>query len=119
MGGANYSEFDTEAYKMWVLKALSTASGRTQSIEEFVPEKVEEAVAPDAGVQSGEVSDPRQVIIGMLASSGGGLLEYDALVGACTSAGSSREEAEDAIEELRDVRGEIVEPRFGFFQLRG
>jgi len=115
----HYSEFDTEAYKMWVLKALSTASGRTQSIEEFVPEKVEEAVAPDAGVQSGEVSDPRQVIIGMLASSGGGLLEYDALVGACTSAGSSREEAEDAIEELRDVRGEIVEPRFGFFQLRG
>ena len=45
------------------------------------------------------------------------MVEYDALVGACTSAGASREAAEDAIESLRDVGGEIIEPRFGFFQL--
>ena len=47
------------------------------------------------------------------------MVEYDALVGACTSSGASREEAEDAIEDLRDNRGEIIEPRFGFFQLIG
>jgi hypothetical protein len=61
--------------------------------------------------------DAGQVIIGLLSSKGDDLVEYDALVGACTSAGASREEAEDAIENLRDVAGEITEPRFGFFQI--
>ena len=64
-------------------------------------------------------SDPSQVILQTLATAGGGLVEYDALVGACTSSGASREEAEDAIEDLRDNRGDIIEPRFGFFQLLG
>jgi hypothetical protein len=45
------------------------------------------------------------------------LVDYDALVGACTSAGASREASEDAIENLRDIGGEIIEPRFGFFQI--
>lgn len=44
------------------------------------------------------------------------MVDYDSLVGACTSAGASREAAEDAIESLRDIGGEILEPRFGFFQ---
>ena len=59
------------------------------------------------------------MILQALSSASGTLVEYDALVGACTSSGSSREEAEDAIEDLRDNRGEIIEPRFGFFQLIG
>ena len=62
-------------------------------------------------------ADPRDVILGILASNGGDLVEYDALVGACISAGSSREEAEDTIENLKDVSMEISEPRFGFFSV--
>ena len=46
-------------------------------------------------------------------------MDYDSLVGACVSAGSSREEAEDAIEHLRDVSMEISEPRFGYFSISG
>lgn len=114
----HYQEFDTEAYRVWVLKALSTASGRAESIEEFASEPVESETESSAEVAV-EGSDPSQVILQALSSASGTLVEYDALVGACTSSGSSREEAEDAIEDLRDNRGEIIEPRFGFFQLIG
>ena len=114
----HYQEFDTEAYRVWVLKALSTASGRAESIEEFASEPVETDTESPAEVAV-EGSDPSQVILRALSSASGTLVEYDALVGACTSSGSSREEAEDAIEDLRDNRGEIIEPRFGFFQLIG
>ena len=113
----HYQEFDTEAYRVWVLKALSTASGRTEAAEGFAKESVEEAPKITEAPVGG--SDPSQVILRTLATAGGGLVEYDALVGACTSSGASREEAEDAIEDLRDNRGDIIEPRFGFFQLLG
>jgi hypothetical protein len=44
-------------------------------------------------------------------------VEYDKLVEACTLLGVSRESAEDCIEDLRDIKREITEPRFGFFRL--
>ena len=42
---------------------------------------------------------------------------YDSIVLACVEAGFSRESSEDAIEDLRDIKCEIIEPRFGFFQI--
>ena len=44
-------------------------------------------------------------------------VEYDKLVESCTLSGVSRETAEDCIEDLRDVQGQILEPRFGFFRI--
>ena len=43
-------------------------------------------------------------------------VEYNDLVTALVHAGHSRESAEDAIDHARD-QGEVMEPRFGFFQL--
>lgn len=116
----HYSEFDTEGYQVGVLRALSLASGRTESLVEVTlsPESEQPDEEKIEGASEGPV-ETRQVIIELLSSKGDELVEYDTLVGACTSAGVSREEAEDAIENLRDVGGEIIEPRFGFFQLLG
>jgi hypothetical protein len=44
-------------------------------------------------------------------------IPYDSIVLACTEAGFSRESSEDAIEDLRDIKCQIIEPRFGFFQI--
>ena len=44
-------------------------------------------------------------------------MPYDSIVLACVEAGFSRESSEDAIEDLRDIKCEIIEPRFGFFQI--
>ncbi len=110
----HYSEFDTESYRVWVLKAFSRALGRAEdtggiaSNNDFEP-------AIETTVQSNESADPRDVILGIISSNGGELVGYDDLVAACISAGSSGEAAEDAIEHLRDVTMEISEPRFGFF----
>ena len=110
----HYSEFDTEAYRVWILKAFSRALGRAE-------EEPEVSIGNDSGeddseaVQSKEGADPRDVILGIMSSNGGDLVGYDDLVAACISAGSSGEAAEDAIEHLRDVTMEISEPRFGFF----
>jgi len=112
----HYAEFDTESYRVWILKAFSRALGAS--------EEAAEIISPDDSKQTDEVSvkeietaDPRDVILGILSSNGGDLVEYDTLVGACISAGSSREGAEDAIENLKDVTMEISEPRFGFFAI--
>lgn len=110
----HYSDFDTEAYRVWILKAFSRALGRAE-------EKTEVSISndPETGdsdsVNSKEGADPRDVILGIMSSNGGDLVGYDDLVAACISAGSSGEAAEDAIEHLRDVTMEISEPRFGFF----
>ncbi len=110
----HYSEFDTEAYRVWILKAFSRALGRAEETPEV-------SIGNDSGeddseaVQSKEGADPRDVILGIMSSNGGDLVGYDDLVAACISAGSSGEAAEDAIEHLRDVTMEISEPRFGFF----
>ena len=112
----HYSEFDTEAYKVWILKAFSRALGRA---EESLEVTIGNVSKPEEETlkQATDSADPRDVILGILASNGGDLVEYDALVGACISAGSSREEAADAIENLKDVSMEISEPRFGFFSV--
>ena len=47
----------------------------------------------------------------------GGGVDYDTLVHAAVMAGHSREDAEDAIDSLRDIEGSIIEPRFSFFRL--
>jgi RPA family protein len=114
----HYGDFDSEGYRVGVLQALSLASGRTDSIESIAPAPEPEQPQSEgrAELAPGPV-DASKVILNLLSSKGDELVEYDALVGACTSAGASREAAEDAIESLRDVGGEIIEPRFGFFQL--
>jgi RPA family protein len=110
----HYSEFDTEAYRVWILKAFSSALGRAEETSDV---SIEENVKPveSRPVDPVESADPRDVILGILSSNGGDLVEYDDLVAACISAGSSGEAAEDAIEHLRDVTMEISEPSFGFF----
>ena len=113
---SHYSEFDTEAYRMWVLKALSAASGKSDVAVEISSEPIAEKVSPPES-EIPEGSSPKDVILVALRSSGGNHMDYDSLVGACVLAGSSREEAEDAIEHLRDVSMEISEPRFGYFSI--
>ena len=44
-------------------------------------------------------------------------MEYDSIVLSCVESGFSREDAEDALESLREVEGSIIEPRFGFFRI--
>ena len=112
----HYGEFDTEAYRVWILKAFSRALGGSEDSSDAV--LIDGAKqTDDVQVQEIEASDPKEVVLGILSSNGGDLVEYDTLVGACISAGSSREGAEDAIENLKDVTMEIVEPRFGFFAI--
>ena len=48
----------------------------------------------------------------------GGGVDYDTLVHAAVMAGHSREDAEDAIDNLRVIEGSIIEPRFSFFRLK-
>ncbi|MBI88117.1 MAG: hypothetical protein CMB67_03715 [Euryarchaeota archaeon] len=110
----HYSEFDTEGYRVWVLKALSMATGSADSIVEQ-PIQIEPEVTSSTSKEGGNGEGARDVIVGLLNSSGEDLVDYDTLVGACIRAGSSREAAEDAIESLRDDSKEIAEPRFGFF----
>ena len=110
----HYSEFDTEAYRVWILKAFSRALGRAEETEENVS-KNDFQPAVEAAAQPNESADPRDVILGIISSSGGDLVEYEDLFTACISAGASAEAAEDAIEHLRDVTMEISEPKFGFF----
>ena len=110
----HYSEFDTEAYRVWILKAFSRALGRAEETTE-ASMSTDSVPVDSTPSQSDEGADPRDVILGILSSSGGDLVEYEDLQSACISAGSSAEAAEDAIEHLRDVTMEISEPKFGFF----
>ena len=45
------------------------------------------------------------------------MVEYEDLVGACISAGASREDAENAVMSLKDDTMEISVPKFGFFSI--
>ena len=111
----HYSEFDTEAYRVWILKSFSRALGASE--EDLEPVTIEAAPVEPNEVQTVDGAEPREVVLGILSSNGGELVEYEALVGACVSAGSSREDAEDAIMSLKDDSMEITEPRFGFFSI--
>ena len=114
----HYSEFDTEAYRVWILKAFSRALGRAAAEEPTEVTLSSDSLPVDSEpARSVENADPRDVILGIVNSNGGDLVGYDDLVAACVSAGSSGEAAEDAIEHLRDVTMEISEPRFGFFSI--
>ena len=80
---------------------------------------IETAPVGQIEVQSADGGDPRDVILGILVSNGGELVENEDLVGACISAGSSREDAENAVMGLKDDTKEISEPKFGFFLISG
>ena len=113
--------FDTEAYRVWILKAFSRAMGGSEEDldTDLEPVGIETAPVEQIEVQSTGGGDPREVILGILGSNGGELVEYEDLVGACISAGSSREDAENAVMGLKDDTMEISEPKFGFFSISG
>ena len=119
----HYSDFDIESYKLWVLKALSSVTGKLEGgMEIFTPSKEDSSntrneLRTESAEESVEASDAREVILRVLSSNSGEMVDYDSLVSACISAGSSREESEDAIVDLRDASMEISEPRFGYFSL--
>ena len=115
----HYAEFDTEAYRVWILKAFSRALGGSEEDldTDLEPVGIEAAQVEKIGVESTGAGDPRDVILGILGSNGGELVEYEDLVGACISAGSSREDAENAVMGLKDDTMEISEPKFGFFSI--
>tara|TARA_B100000029_G_scaffold503447_1_gene580363 strand:+ start:1729 stop:2670 length:942 start_codon:yes stop_codon:yes gene_type:complete len=118
----HYGEFDPEAYRVGVLQALSMATGRTSVIEP-APEQEEKPTlkqsTPESDVQQTPVepSDAVEAIIETIRSRDSGQgVDYNDIVAALVNAGHSREAAEDAIDSARD-QGEVMEPRFGFFQL--
>jgi len=116
----HYSDFDTEEYRVGVLRALSLASGRSETIvAEVSSPKIADTVERLESEQGSESEDAeaRDVIIELLTSKNGQLVEYDDIVGACIAAGVSREEAEETIDYMMGSSKEIIEPRFGFFQI--
>ena len=118
----HYGDFDPEGYRVGVLQALSMATGRT-SLMEAPPQPaaatLEETVsqAPESSEPAAEPGDAIELIIETVRSRDTGEgVEYNDLVTALVHGGHSRESAEDAIDQARD-QGEVMEPRFGFFQL--
>ena len=118
----HYGEFDPEAYQVGGLQAWATATGKTRVIE-AEPEtqespSLEQAVTESTAQQAAtEPSDAVGVIIETIRSGDTGQgVDYNDIVASLVKAGHSREAAEDAIDSARD-QGEVMEPRFGFFQL--
>jgi hypothetical protein len=118
----HYGDFDPEGYRVGVLQALSMATGRT-SLMEAPPqpalETLDEATlqASKSNESSVEPGDAIELIVETIRSRDTGEgVEYNDLVTALVHGGHSRESAEDAIDQARD-QGEVMEPRFGFFQL--
>ena len=118
----HYGDFDPEGYRVGVLQALSMATGRT-SLMEASPQPaaatLEETVsqAPESSEPAAEPGDAIELIIETVRSRDTGEgVEYNDLVTALVHGGHPRESAEDAIDQARD-QGEVMEPRFGFFQL--
>ena len=125
----HYSSFDPENYKVGVLQSLSMALSSNSEIEQMItsteestvlevpensPQMKNDAVKSDSK-PTGDVDD---VILNVIRSSSNpDGMQYDSIVLACVEAGFSRESSEDAIEDLRDIKCEIIEPRFGFFQI--
>ena len=118
----HYGEFDPEAYHVGVLQALSTATGKTSVIEtepepEATPTLEQSTPEAPAAQPPAEPSDAVEAIIETIRSRDKGQgVDYNDIVAALVNAGHSREAAEDAIDSARD-QGEVMEPRFGFFQL--
>ena len=116
MARQHYSNVDTENYRLGILKALSSASGR--AIENNQNLTIQDEGNNVEIIEADENVTPENIILNTIQNldTGSGV-EYDKLVEACTLSGVSRESAEDCIEDLRDVKGDIIEPRFGFFRL--
>ena len=122
---SHYPEFDLENYRVGVLQALSIASGRSSMAEAELEMSRSESEADKMGPEASEPNSPIEptgdisvTIINAIKSADGGQgAEYDTIILTCVQSGFSREEAEDAIEGMRDVDGTIIEPRFGFFQV--
>ncbi len=124
----HYSNFDPENYKVGVLQSLSMALSSNSEIENMIT-SVEESIAPKSTEQESQIvnetvdeekspGDVDEVILDSIRnSSDPNGAPYDSIVLACVQAGFSRELSEDAIEDLRDIKCEIIEPRFGFFQI--
>ena len=118
----HYGDFDPEGYRVGVLQALSMAPGRTHLMEESpqpAATTLEETVsqAPESNEPAAEPGDAIELIIETIRSRDTGEgVEYNDLVTALVHGGHPRESAEDAIDQARD-QGEVMEPRFGFFQL--
>lgn len=125
----HYSSFDPENYKVGVLQSLSMALSSNSEIEQMITSPEESTVSEvlenspqmrnyvvkSDSKPTGDVDD---VILNVIRSSSNpDGMPYDSIVLACVEAGFSRESSEDAIEDLRDIKCEIIEPRFGFFQI--
>ena len=124
----HYSDFDPENYKVGVLQSLSMALSSNSEIEQMISSDVEsiepkvtENYPSENNVSENEskpLADVDDVILNTIKnSSNTDGVPYDSIVLACVQAGFSRESSEDAIEDLRDIKCEIIEPRFGFFQI--
>ena len=118
----HYGDFDPEGYRVGILQALSMATGRTSMVEDTpqpVAPTLEEAAsqAPGSNESLPEPGDAIELIVETIRSRDTGEgVEYNDLVTALVHGGHSRELSEDAIDQARD-QGEVMEPRFGFFQL--
>ena len=120
----HYGEFDPENYRLGVLQALSMATGRTAVMEEsepaVPPPTLDEAVSHTQEPQpspSDPPGDALPLILDTIRSQDAGEgVEYGNIVHALVQSGHSRESAEDAIDDARD-QGEVMEPRFGYFQI--
>ena len=125
----HYSSFDPENYKVGVLQSLSMALSSNSEIEQMITSTEESTVleVPENNPQmkndalktdSKPTGDVDDIILNVIRSSSNpDGMPYDSIVLACVEAGFSRESSEDAIEDLRDIKCEIIEPRFGFFQI--
>lgn len=125
----HYSSFDPENYKVGVLQSLSMALSSNSEIEQMitsteestvleVPENNPQMKNDDLKTDSKPTGDVDDIILNVIRSSSNpDGMPYDSIVLACVEAGFSRESSEDAIEDLRDIKCEIIEPRFGFFQI--
>ena len=120
----HYGEFDPENYRVGVLQALSMAIGRTSIMEEPEPAApaptLDEAASHAQGgppTPSEPLGDALALVIETIRSQDAGEgVEYGHIIEALVKTGHSRESAEDALEDAR-TQGEVMEPRFGFFQL--
>ncbi len=113
----HYSNVDTENYRLGILKALSSASGSSTGNNQtvIIQNETDGVEITDMGEN---IANPENIILKTIQNLDTGTgVEYDKLVEACTLSGIARESAEDCIEDLRDVKGDIIEPRFGFFRL--
>ena len=125
----HYSSFDPENYKVGVLQSLSMALSSNSEIEQMIASSEESVVVEtsesESQINNGDIKDTSNptgdvddVILNVIRSSPNpDGVPYDSIVLACVEAGFSRESSEDAIEDLRDIKCEIIEPRFGFFQI--